>query len=105
VSIGKSKDQLKEEIEPFAVPPVLLSGFSGVPTAGADISESEIKDKFKEAFNALPEDQKAAAKDYAKKFLAKDWAKFVDPAAEVKAAVDKDEWPWQEAGDLPKAYL
>lgn len=45
------------------------------------------------------------AKEYASKFLSKDWGKFIDPSAELEAAADKDEWPWNEPGDLPEAYL
>ena len=49
--------------------------------------------------------QQQEAKEYASKFLSKDWKKFVDPAADLKGEADKDDWPWNEPGDLPEAYL
>ena len=54
----KSQDQIKAEIEPWMVPPSLVNGFSAVPGVGSDLSDAEIKEKFKEAFNALSDDQK-----------------------------------------------
>ena len=54
----KSTDQIKSEIEPWLVPPVLISGFTGVPGTGSDYTEAEVLEKFKEAYAALPEDQK-----------------------------------------------
>jgi hypothetical protein len=63
VKVDKSKDQLKDEIEPWMVPPSLIDGFAGVPGAGSDYTETEIKDKFKEAYNALSDDQKKVRND------------------------------------------
>jgi ATP synthase F1 beta subunit len=105
VKSDKSADQIKSEIEPWMVPPSLISGFSSVPGVGSDMTEAEVKEKFTEAFNALPEDQKREAKEYAKAFLSKDWKKYVDPSAEHEATADKDDWPWNEPGDLPEEYL
>jgi hypothetical protein len=45
------------------------------------------------------------AKEYASKFLTKDWKKFIDPSAELEGEADKDDWPWNEPGELPAAYL
>lgn len=105
IKSDKSKDQIQSEIEPWLVPPSLISGFTGVPASGADISEAEIKEKFLEAYNALPDEQKKEAKEYASKFLSKDYKKYVDPSAELEAAKDTDEWPWNQPGDLPEEYL
>jgi len=135
LKLDKSKDQLKEEIEPWLVPPVIIQvsviihhmdlirltpshnntmvkqpriieqGFANVPSSSSDLPEAEIKDKFKEAFNSLTAEQKAEAKEYASKFNSKDWKKFIDPQGELKGEADVDDWPWNEPGDLPEEYL
>lgn len=105
IKSDKSASQIKDEIEPFLVPPVIVSGFGDVPGVGSDLTEAEVKEKFKEAFNALTDEQKRDAKEYAAKFLSKDWAKFVDPSSEIKGEAEKDDWPWNEPGELPEAYL
>jgi hypothetical protein len=101
----KSASQIQSDIEPFAVPPSLISGFDSVPGVGSELSEAEIKEKFTEAFNALTPEQKIEAKNYAKAFLSKDWKQYIDPEIEQSAAADKDEWPWAGAEELPEEYL
>lgn len=59
LDLGKSADQIKAEIEPYTVPPVIISGFADVPNASDDISEAEVKDKFKQVFASLSEADKA----------------------------------------------
>lgn len=101
----KSASQIQSDIEPFTVPPSLISGFDSVPGVGSESSEAEIKEKFTEAFNALTPEQKTEAKNYAKAFLSKDWKQFIDPEIEQSAAADKDEWPWAGPEELPEEYL
>lgn len=105
VANSKSKEQIAAEIEPWMVPPSLISGFGSVPSVGTDLSDAEVKEKFAEAFKALSPEQQKEAKEYAAKFLSKDWKKFVDPSAEQEGVADKDDWPWNEEGDLPEEYL
>lgn len=63
LELGKSAEQIKAEIEPFTVPPVIISGFADVPSASDDITEAEVKDKFKEVFASLSEADKAVRRN------------------------------------------
>lgn len=58
IKSDKSQEQIRAEIEPWMVPPSIIQGFSSVPAVGLDFTEAEIKEKFKEAYNALTDDQK-----------------------------------------------
>lgn len=42
IKSDKSASQIKDEIEPWLVPPVLISGFSGVPGVGSDLTDAEV---------------------------------------------------------------
>jgi len=100
---GKSASDIAKEIEPWSVPSVFVSGFEGVPPVGSEMSDAEIKAKFDEAFSKLSAQDQAVAKDYAKKFAS--FKKFVDPSQEQEAALDLDQWPWEDIDELPEEYL
>merc|ERR1711988_1033009 len=100
---GKSASDIAKEIEPWSVPSVFVSGFEEVPLVGSEMTDAEIKAKFDDAFSKLSPADQATAKEYAKKFAS--FKKFVDPSQEQEAALDLDQWPWEDIDELPEEYL